>query len=102
LAAQHHDELASEQAALDTQMSKLHQHKATLGMEGAATISFTKARSRARAFTAAINHEGTPHPTFARASHNVITTTSILDTLSAPSTDRVGKVYRQLKDILDV
>jgi hypothetical protein len=39
----HHDELAGEQAALDTQMTELHRHKAALGMERAATIDYTKA-----------------------------------------------------------
>jgi hypothetical protein len=71
-----------------------------LGIERAATIDFTKIRARARATTTAINHEGTPHPTFARASQNVATTVALLDTLPAPSTDGVGKVYHQLKDIL--
>jgi hypothetical protein len=66
--AQHEDELISEQAALDTQLTELHQCKTTLGTERAATIDFTKARSRARAVGAAINHEGMPCPTFARDS----------------------------------
>jgi hypothetical protein len=30
---QHHDELASEQAALDAQLTELHRHKYALGME---------------------------------------------------------------------
>jgi hypothetical protein len=42
-AAQHHDELAGEQGALDTQMTELHQCKAMLGMERAAAIGYTKA-----------------------------------------------------------
>jgi hypothetical protein len=41
-------------------------------------------------------------PTVARASQNVATTATILDTLSAPSTDGVDKVYQQLKDILNI
>jgi uncharacterized protein YecT (DUF1311 family) len=41
--AQHQDELASEHAALDTQLTELHRRKATLGMERATTIDFTKA-----------------------------------------------------------
>jgi hypothetical protein len=39
-------------------------------------------------------------PTFARASQNVAIVAALLNTLSAPSTDRVGKVYQQLKNIL--
>jgi hypothetical protein len=66
-AAQHHDELAGDQEALDAQLTKLHRHKAALGTERAATIDFTKAQARARAITTTINHEGTSRPTFARA-----------------------------------
>jgi hypothetical protein len=39
---------------------------------------------------------------FASASQNEATTVALLDTLSASSTNGVGKVYRQLKDILGV
>jgi hypothetical protein len=51
---------------------------------------------------AAINHEGMTHPIFARAIQNVVVATSLLDTPPVPSTDGVGKVYRQLKDILGI
>jgi hypothetical protein len=40
-------------------------------------------------------------PTFARASQNIIAVATLFDTLPTPSTDRVGKVYQQLKNILD-
>jgi hypothetical protein len=40
--AQHHGELTDEQAALDAQLTELHQHKVTLGIERAATIDFAK------------------------------------------------------------
>jgi hypothetical protein len=83
-------------------MTELHRCKATPGMDRAVTIDFTKGLARARAVVAAINHEGTPHPSFARASQNVATTTTLLDTLPTPSTDEVGKLYQQLKDILGV
>jgi hypothetical protein len=73
-----------------------------MGKERASTNDFTKARSQARAIAAAINHEGTPHPIFARAIQNVVVATSLLDTPLVPSTDGVGKVYRQLKDILGI
>jgi hypothetical protein len=73
-----------------------------LGTEQATTINYTKARSQARAIAVAINHEGTPHPTFPRASKNVATAIALLDTLPAPSTDGVSKVYQQMKNILGV
>jgi hypothetical protein len=73
-----------------------------LGTEQATAINYTKARSQARAIAVAINHEGTPHPTFPRASENVATTIALLDTLPVPSTDGVSKVYQQMKNILGV
>jgi hypothetical protein len=51
---------------------------------------------------AALNREGLPRPTFTRASQNVSTIVALLDTLPAPSTDELDKVYHQLKDILGV
>jgi hypothetical protein len=71
-------------------------------MERANTIDFTKAQARARAIATAINHEDTPPPTFARASQNMDVAVVLLDTLSAPSTNGVGKVYYQLKDFLGI
>jgi uncharacterized protein YqfA (UPF0365 family) len=91
---QHHDELAGEQAALDAHLTELHRCKAALGMERAATIDFTKARALVRAIATAINHECTPRPTFARASQNMVAAAALLDTLPAPSTNGVDKVYR--------
>jgi hypothetical protein len=75
-AVQHHDELTGERPALDAQMIELHRCKAALGIERTATI----------------NHEGTPHPTFRRASQNVVV--ALLDTLLMPSIDGVGRVYQ--------
>jgi hypothetical protein len=91
-----------EQAVLDAQLIELHQRKAVLGMEQAATIDFTKAQARARAVAAVINHEATPCPTFVKVSHNVVVVAALLDTLLVHSTDGVGKVYHQPKDILGV
>jgi hypothetical protein len=71
-------------------------------MERAATIDFTKAQAQAKSIAVTINHEGTPHPTFVRASQNMAAAAAPLDTLTAPSTDEVDKVYLQLKDILSV
>jgi hypothetical protein len=101
---QHHDKLAGKQAALDTQLTELHQCKAELGMERAITDDFTKARAqaRARAIAATINREGMLCPTFARANQNVAVAMTLLDTLPAPSTNGVNKVYHQLRDILGV
>jgi hypothetical protein len=73
-----------------------------LERERAATIDITKGRACARAVDAAINREGVPRPTFAKASWNVATMATLLDTLPAPSADGVDKVYRQLKEILGV
>jgi hypothetical protein len=42
-AAQHHDELAGEQAALDAEMTELHQCKPALGTERGTAIDYTKA-----------------------------------------------------------
>jgi hypothetical protein len=91
--AQRHDELANEQVALDAQLTKLHRCKVMMGTERAATtIDFPKAQAQARGDAATINHEGTPHLTFTRASQNIVVATSLLDTLPAPSTDGVNKV----------
>jgi hypothetical protein len=100
--AQHHDVHAGEQAALDSQPTELHRCKVTLGTERTTTIEFAKVEARTRDVTATINHEGTPRPTFARASSNVATAMALLDTLPAPSTSRVNKVYHQPRDILSV
>jgi hypothetical protein len=43
---------------------------------------------------------GGQRPTLARASQNMATVTVLLDTLLAPSTDGMDKVYQQLKTIL--
>jgi hypothetical protein len=51
------------------------------GMERATTIDFTKARAQATVIATAINHEGTPHPNFARASQNVVVAVALLDSL---------------------
>jgi hypothetical protein len=101
-AAQRHDELAGGWASLDAQLTKQYRHKAVPETEWTTTINFTKARARAKSITATINYEGLPHPTFARASQNVALVAALLDTLPAPSIDRVDKVYYQLKDILGI
>jgi hypothetical protein len=38
--------------------------------------------------------------TYARANQNVVAAATLLDTLQAPSTDRMGDVYQRLKSIL--
>jgi hypothetical protein len=40
-------------------------------------------------------------PTFAKVSQNMATMATLLDTLPAPSTNRVSEVYQRLKSILD-
>jgi hypothetical protein len=73
-----------------------------LEMERVVTIIFTKAQARTRDVSTAINCKGTLHPIFTRASLNVAAVVALFDTLPAPSTNEVDKVYRQLKDILSV
>jgi hypothetical protein len=53
-------------------------------MEWLATINFIKARARTMVVTAAINREGAPCSTFARASQNVAAVAALLDTLPHP------------------
>jgi hypothetical protein len=48
------------------------------------------------------NREELQLPTFTRASQNVAAPAALLDTLPVPSTDSVGKVYQQLKNILGI
>jgi hypothetical protein len=76
-AAQRHDELTSERVALDTQLTELHRLKATLEMEWATSIDFTKARAQARAVTTAVDHEGP------QASQNVVAAATLLDNAHA-------------------
>jgi hypothetical protein len=65
-------------------------------------VDLTKTQARARAVATAINREGVPCPTFTRASQNMAAAAALLHTLPTPSTNRVDKVYRQLKDILGI
>jgi hypothetical protein len=98
-ATQRHNKLIGKHVAFDTQLTKLHQCKDELEEEWAATINLTKAWALDGAVAAAINHEVPLRPTFARASQNMATAAALLDTLPAPSTDWVDRVYLQLKDI---
>jgi hypothetical protein len=75
-------------------MTELHQRKAALGTEWATAIDYSKSQARAIAITIAINHEGTPPPTFPRANQNVATVVALLDILPASSTNGVNKVYQ--------
>jgi hypothetical protein len=84
-AMQRHCELVSEQAAIEAQLTELQHHKSVLKTVQNVTVNLTKARARAKAVAAAINHEGAPHPTFARASHNVAMVAALLDTFHVPS-----------------
>jgi hypothetical protein len=62
-------------------------------------IDLTKARAQARTVTTTIHCDGMPRPTFTKAIQNIATMAALSDTLTAPSTNMVGKVYHQLKDI---
>jgi hypothetical protein len=101
-ATQRQDVLTSERAAIKVELTELHHRKYALEMERPIMIDLTKAQAQARATAAAINREGAPHPTFTRASQNMAAVAALLDTLSAPSSDGVDKVYRQFNDILGI
>lgn len=94
--------LATEQVAVETQMAELRQRQTELAAEQGRRVDATSARARARDVAAAINQDGAPRPTFARASQNVAAAAALLGTLPAPSTDAVGQVYHQLREILNV
>jgi hypothetical protein len=100
--AQHQGELVGKWAAIEAQLTELHHRKFVLKTKQAVTVDLTKARARARAVATAINHEGSPCPTFTRASQNVATMAALLHTLPTPYADGVDKVYCQLKYILGV
>jgi hypothetical protein len=99
-ATQRQGELIDERAAIEAQLTELHHRKSALEIEHPIMVDLTKARARAVAAT--INREGPPQPTFSRANENVVAAVALLDTLPAPSIDRVDKVFCQLKDILGV
>jgi hypothetical protein len=99
---QRRGELPGERASIEAQITKLHHRKSTLETEHTIKVEFTNARARARDIIAAINREGARCPTFARTSQNMVMAAALLDTLPAPSTNRVDKVYCQLKDILSI
>jgi hypothetical protein len=63
-------------------------------------IHLNQVKARTRAIADAINREGAPCPTFARASQNMAAVAALQDTLPASFTEGVDKVYHQLKDIL--
>jgi hypothetical protein len=66
--------------------------------EQAVMVDVTNAQAWASDVADSINREGPPCPISVRASQNVATIT-LWDKLHTPSTDRVDKVYCQLKDI---
>jgi hypothetical protein len=69
---------------MEAQLADLHQCKSAPDEDRAVTT----------------NHGERQLPTFTRASQNVAAVAVLLDTLPTPSTDRVGKVYQELKSIL--
>jgi hypothetical protein len=83
-AAQRQGELTDERAAVVARLADLNQREATLDAGQTTTIE----------------HAERQLPTFARASQNVPMAATLLDTLLASSTDRVGEVYQRLKIIL--
>jgi hypothetical protein len=95
-------ELTGERATIKAQLTELQHRKSALKTEQDMKVYLTKAHARARVVAATINREGPPHPTFVRASQNVATVTTLLDTFDAASINGMDKVYHQLKDILGV
>jgi hypothetical protein len=67
--------LIGEQAGIEAQQAELHHRRSTLRIEQAVMI----------------NHEEVSSPAFTRASQNIATVAALLDTLPAPSTDKVDK-----------
>jgi hypothetical protein len=65
-------------------------------------VDLTTSCAWARDVTAAISHEGTQCLAFARASQNVATAVVLLDTLPAPFTDGVDRMYHQPKEVLSI
>jgi hypothetical protein len=66
------------------------------------TVDLTTVWAKARDVTANNNRKGTKCPAFARASQNMATVATLLNTLLALPSNEVKKVYRQLKDILGI
>jgi hypothetical protein len=89
-------ELASEQAANEAQLSELHHRKTTLETAWCVTVDLPTSRAQARDVATAINHNGLSRLAFTGASQNMAAAVALLDTLRAPSTNRVGRVYHQL------
>jgi hypothetical protein len=67
--------LIGERAGIEAQQAELHHRRSTLRTEQAVMI----------------NHEEVSSPAFTRASQNIATVAALLDTLPAPSTDKVDK-----------
>jgi hypothetical protein len=65
-------------------------------LEAEWTLTVNLTTTQARDVAAAINHEGTHCPAFARACQKVAVAAMLLDTLPAPFVDGVDKVYCQL------
>jgi hypothetical protein len=61
-------------------LTELHHHKYTCEMEQHGIINLAKARARARAVGAFINHEGAPRPTFTGVCQNVAAVAALLET----------------------
>jgi hypothetical protein len=92
--AQWQGELVGERTTIEAQLTELHHCKSVLETERAVMAGLTKAQAQARVIAAAINREGAPCPTFARASQIVAMVAALLETFHAPSVDGVDKVYR--------
>jgi hypothetical protein len=65
-------------------------------------VDLTTAQAQAQGVAPTISREGEQHPTFSRPSQNMATVATLLDTLPAPSTDGVDKLYGRLGEIIAI
>jgi hypothetical protein len=67
------------------------------------TVDLATARSQAKEAAPTTTHErGGQHPTFAKASQNVVVAATLLDTLPTLSIDAVDRLYHQSGEILAI
>jgi hypothetical protein len=82
------------QAIMAAQPYELPRHKPTLEAERILTVDLAITQAQAKGVTPTISREGGQHPAFTKASRNMVTMATLLDTLPPPSTDWVDRLYR--------
>jgi hypothetical protein len=81
--------LAGKQATIAAQPVEPHHREPALRVEWVLTVDLATTQARARGIKTTISHERRQVPAIARASQNMA---MLLDTLPAPSVDRVDRV----------